>query len=205
MPWSVDARNLEISIAKSDKYRGTAKFRDGVIAIMKYEPMWAHMQTGFVIDGGRVLLPRIDLQADGSTSRIRGNVNISNWPEQVYDVERSTIDFARMRALFFANRDFLLQGTGQFSGRFALGKGFRELRGRFQSARTRLTRFDFDDVRGSLLWTRDKFEVLESRMAFAGGQLDLNYKFAPLGAPTPAHQRLDARYTRRRRRGRCRA
>ena len=100
-----------------------------------------------------------------------------------------------MRALFFANRDFLLQGTGQFSGRFALGKGFRELRGRFQSARTRLTRFDFDDVRGSLLWTRDKFEVLESRMAFAGGQLDLNYKFAPLGAPTPAHQRLDARYT----------
>ncbi|AMY12195.1 putative protein involved in outer membrane biogenesis [Luteitalea pratensis] len=195
MPWSVDARNLELSIAKSDKYRGTAKFRDGVIAIMKYEPMWAHMQTGFVIDGGRVLLPRIDLQADGSTSRIRGNVNVANWPEQVYDVERSTIDFARMRALFFANRDFLLQGTGQFSGRFALGKGFRELRGRFQSARTRLTRFDFDDVRGSLLWTRDKFEVIESRMAFAGGQLDLNYKFAPLGAPTPAHQRLDARYT----------
>ena len=195
MPWSVDARNLEVSIAKSDKYRGTAKFRDGVISIMKYEPMWAHMQTGFVIDGGHVVLPRIDLQADGSTSRIRGDVNICNWPEQVYDVERSTIDFARMRALFFANRDFLLQGTGQFTGRFALGKGFRELSGRFQSARTRLTRFDFDDVRGSLLWTREKFEVLESRMAFAGGQLDLNYKFAPIGAPTPAHQRLDARYT----------
>ncbi len=69
----------------------------------------------------------------------------------------------------------------------------------------RLTQFDFDDVRGSLLWTRDKFEVLESRMAFAGGQLDLNYKFAPIGAPTPAHQRLDARYTRRGRRSRCRA
>ena len=66
MPWSVDANNLEITIAKSDRYRGTAKFRDGVITIMKYEPMWAHMQTGFVIDGGRVLLPRIDLQADGS-------------------------------------------------------------------------------------------------------------------------------------------
>ena len=194
MPWSVDARNLEIGIAKSDKYRGTATFRDSVIAIMKYEPMWAHMQTGFVIDGGRVLLPRVDLQADGSTSRIRGVVNIANWPEQVYDVERSTIDFARMRALFFANRDFLLQGTGQFAGRFALGKGFRELRGRFQSPRTRLSRFDFDDVRGSLLWTRDKFEVIESRMGFSGGELDLNYRFAPLGASTPAHQRLDARY-----------
>ena len=194
MPWRVDARNLDISIAKSDKYRGTARFRDGLITIMKYEPMWAHMQTSFVIDGGRVLMPRIDMQGDGSTSRIRGDVNIAKWPEQVYDIERSTIDFARMRALFFAKRDFLLEGTGQFTGRFALAKGFRQLTGRFDSPHTRLTMFDFEDVRGSLLWTREKFEVLESRMAFAGGQLDLNYKYAPLGAPTPAHQRLDARY-----------
>jgi len=194
MPWSLDARNFEFSIARSDKYRGRASFRDGVISIMAYEPMWAHMQAGLVIDGGHLLLPRIDLQADGSTSRISGDVNASNWPEQVYDIERSTIDFARMRALFFANRDLRLEGTGQFAGRFALGKGFRELTGRFRSPRTTLDRFDFEDARGSLLWTRDKFEVLESRMAFAGGQLDLGYQFAPLGAPTPAHQRLDARY-----------
>jgi len=195
MPWSLDAPNFDFSIAKSDTYRGTARFRDGVIRIMKYEPMWAHMQTGLVIDGSRVTLPRIELQADGSTSQIRGDVNIGNWPEQTYDIERSTIDFARMRALFFATRDFTLAGTGQFTGRFALAKGFRELTGRFRSPRTRLTLFDFDDVRGSLIWTREKFEVLESRMAFAGGQLGLNYRFAPLGAATPAHQRLDARYT----------
>ncbi len=195
LPWRVDARNLELSIAKSDKYRGTARFRDGVITIMKYEPMWAHMQTGFVIDGSRVTLPRIDLQADGSTTQLRGDVNIGNWPEQVYDIERSTIDFARMRELFFANRDFTLTGTGQFTGRFALAKGFRELTGRFRSPRTRLSLFDFDDVRGSLIWTREQFEVIESRMAFAGGQLGLNYRFGPFGAPTPAHQRLDARYT----------
>lgn len=194
MPWSVDARNLELTIAKSDRYRGTARFHDGVITIMKYEPMWAHMQTAFIIDGGRVTLPRIDLQADGSTSQVRGEVNLANWPEQVYDIERSTIDFARMRALFFANRDFTLTGTGQFQGRFALARNFRELTGRFQSPRTHLTMFDFDDVQGSLLWTREKFEVLESHMAFAGGRLDLNYRYAPLGAPTPAHQRLDARY-----------
>jgi hypothetical protein len=194
MPWSVDARNLEVSIAKSDRYRGTARFRDGVISIMKYEPMWAHMQTSFVIDGSRVTMPRIDLQADGSTSQIRGDVNVGNWPEQVYDIERSTIDFARMRALFFARRDFTLAGTGQFSGRYALAKNFRQLTGKFRSSRTRLTRFDFDDIDGSLIWTRDRFEVLESRMAFAGGRLDLQYKYAPLGAPTPAHQRLDARY-----------
>jgi hypothetical protein len=194
MPWSLDAPNLELRIAKSDKYRGQVSFRNGLISIMKYEPMWAHMTSGFVIDGGHVVLPDIELQGDGSTSQIHGDVNVGNWPEQVYDIERSTIDFARMRALFFASRDFTLEGTGLFTGRFALGKGFRELTGRFESPHTRLTRFDFDDVRGSLLWTRDKFEVLESRMAFAGGDLDLRYAYAPLGAPTPAHQRLDARY-----------
>lgn len=195
MPWSVDARNLEITIAKSDRYRGTAAFRDGEIRIMKFEPMWAHMDTSFVIDGGTVSMPRIDLRGDGSTSRIRGEVNIANWPEQVYDIDRSTIDFARMKALFFAGKDFTLGGTGRFQGRFALGKGFRRLTGTFQSPRTRLTMFDFDDIAGSLIWERDRFEVLQSRMAVAGGQLAINYKYAPLGAPVPAHQRLDARYT----------
>ncbi len=194
MPWSLDARNLEVSISRSDRYRGTARFKDGVISIMNFAPMWAHADADFVIDGSRLTIPRIDLVGDGSTSRIRGEVNLANWPEQAYDIERSTIDFARMRALFFASRDFLLTGTGQFTGRFALAKGFRQLEGRFSSARTRLTLFDFEDVRGSLLWTRERFDVLESRMAFGGGQLDLTYSYAPLGAPTPAHQRLDARY-----------
>jgi hypothetical protein len=194
MPWSLDARNLEVTIAKSDRYRGTATFRDGVIHIMKFEPMWAHLDTSFVIDGGKVSLPRIDLRGDGSTSQIRGEVNIANWPEQVYDIERSTIDFARMKALFFAGKDFTLGGTGRFQGRFALGKGFRRLTGDFQSPRTRLTMFDFDDIAGSLLWEKERFEVLQSRMRLAGGQLDINYKYAPLGAPVPAHQRLDARY-----------
>ncbi|BCS35199.1 hypothetical protein TBR22_A44260 [Luteitalea sp. TBR-22] len=193
-PWSADARNLEITIAKSDRYRGTATFHDGVISIMKFAPMWAHMQTSFVIDGGKVSLPRIELQGDGSTSQIRGLVNLSNWPEQVYDIDRSTIDFSRMKALFFPGRDFALTGTGRFQGRFALGKGLRRLTGTFQSPRTRLTLFDFDDVAGSLIWEKDRFEVLQSRMRFAGGQLDINYRYAPLGAPVPAHQRLDARY-----------
>ena len=193
-PWSVDARNLEVSIAKSDRYRGTARFRDGEIRIMQFEPMWAHMQSSFVIDGGRVTLPRIDLQADGSTSQVRGDVNVGNWPEQVYDIERSQIDFARMKALFFKGRAFELSGAGQFRGRFALGKGSRELRGQFQSPRTRLAPFDFDDVNGSLIWVRDRFEVTRATMGVAGGRVDLNYKYAPLGARTPAHQTLDARY-----------
>lgn len=193
-PWSVDARNLELSIAKSDRYRGTARFHDGEIRIMKFEPMWAHMQASLVIDGGRITLPRIDLQADGSTSQVRGEVNAGNWPEQTYDIERSQIDFARMRALFFKGRSFELGGAGRFQGRFALARGFRELRGQFQSPGTRLDRFDFDDVSGSLIWVRDRFEVTRATMGLGGGRVDLNYKYAPLGASTPAHQTLDARY-----------
>ncbi|HTV00074.1 MAG TPA: translocation/assembly module TamB domain-containing protein, partial [Luteitalea sp.] len=194
-PWSVDANHLELSIAKSDKYRGTATFRDGVIAIQRFVPMAAGMQCTFVIDGGRVVLPRIDLQADGSRSRVRGDVNISRWPEQTYEIEESTVDFARMKDLFFEGRDFTLGGDGHFTGTFRLARNFRELKGRFRSPHATLNVFGFDDLRGSLIWTRDRFEVTESRMAFAGGQLALTYGYAPLGAPTPPHQTLDARYT----------
>ncbi len=193
-PWSADARNLEITIAKADRYRGTATFRDGIIQIQKFEPMWAHMRTAFVIDGGRVTLPRIDLEADGSVSQVRGEVNLGNWPEQTYDILESTVDFARMKDLFFAGRDFSLGGTGHFTGRFALARGFRELTGRFDSPQARLDVFAFDGLAGALVWTRDRFEVSRASMGFAGGRLDLTYAYAPLGAPTPAHQRLEAYY-----------
>ncbi len=193
-PWSVDARNLELSIAKSDRYRGTVRFHDGVIRIQQFEPMWAHMRSTLVIDGGHVVLPRIDLEADGSTSVVRGDVNVGRWPEQTYDIVESTVDFPRMKDLFFAGRDFSLGGTGHFSGTFALAKDFRELKGRFTSRQAHLDAFAFDDLRGALIWTRDRFEVTESAMGFSGGSLALNYRYAPLGAPTPAHQVLDARY-----------
>jgi hypothetical protein len=193
-PWSADARNLELTIAKSDRYRGTVRFRDGVIGIQQFEPMWAHMQASLVIDGGLLTLPRIDLQADGSTSHVRGEVNLGNWPEQTYEIVESTVDFTRMKDLFFAGKDFTLGGTGQFTGTFALARNFRRLDGRFRSPQATLEAFTFDDLRGGLVWTRDRFEVTESTMAFAGGRLDLLYRYAPLGAPTPAHQRLEATY-----------
>ncbi len=194
-PWSVDARNLELTIAKSDHYRGTVRFDDGVIQIQQFQPMWARVTSEFLIDGGHVTLPRIELQADGSTSVVRGDVNIARWPEQTYDILQSSMDFPRLKELFFAGREFTLGGTGQFAGRFSLAKDFRELQGRFTSERAQLNAFPFSDLRGALVWTRDRFEVTESAMGFAGGQLALNYRYAPLGASTPAHQRLDARYT----------
>ncbi len=193
-PWSVDARNLELTIAKSDRYRGTVRFRDGVIQIQQFEPMWAHLRSDFLIDGGRVTLPRIDLEADGSTSVVRGDVNVGRWPEQTYEILESTVDFPRMKELFFAGHDFTLGGTGRFTGRFSLARDFRELQGRFTSPQAQLNAFSFDDLRGALIWTRSRFEVTESTMGFAGGQLALHYRYAPLGASTPAHQRLDARY-----------
>lgn len=193
-PWRVDARNLELSIAKSDHYRGTVSFRDGVIRMQQYQPMWAHMQSTLLIDGSRITLPRIELQADGSTSRISGVVNAANWPEQRYHVD-STVDFPRMRELFFANRAFSLGGTGRFTGTFALARNLRELQGRFRSAQARLNIFAFDDLHGRLIWTRNHFEVTDTRAAFAGGGLGLAYRYAPLGVTgTPPTHRLDATY-----------
>lgn len=192
-PWSADARNLELRIHKSDRYRGTASFRDAEIRIQQFEPMWAHMQSAFLIDGARITLPRIDLQADGSTSQARGTINMANWPEQRYDVQ-SAVSFPRMRELFFAGRTFSLGGEGRFTGTFALGRGFRELKGRFRSHQAHLDAFAFDDLQGALIWTRDRLEVSDTRAGFHGGQLAIGYRMAPLGRRTRPTQRLETTY-----------
>ena len=79
------------------------------------------MKSTFKIDGGRVLLDKIDLVTDGARSSLHGDVNLRYWPEQMFRV-KSTIDFARMREIFFAREQFSLSGTGQFTGYFHLFK-----------------------------------------------------------------------------------
>ena len=42
---SVTAQNLDVTISKTDTYRGTAAFRSATIRIAKFEPMWARMKS----------------------------------------------------------------------------------------------------------------------------------------------------------------
>src|SRR5688500_16608726 len=86
-PWSVVTRNLDVTVGRpTDQYRGQARFSNGTVQIQNYQPMRADMSTTFHIDGGKVILERIDLLTDGARSAITGEVDLTRWPEQTYRV-----------------------------------------------------------------------------------------------------------------------
>jgi hypothetical protein len=193
-PWGITAPNLDVVIAKSDTYRGTAIFDQATIRIARFEPMWARMKSRFKIEGGKVLFDRIDLVTDGATSLVTGETDLTRWPEQIYSV-KSTVDFPRMKDLFFAQDRFTLKGTGQFAGTFHLFKGGRELKGRFASLEAHVNAWRFPALEGSLLWVRDRFEVTHASAGFSGGRAQFDYSMKPLGDPVkPGVARFDVKY-----------
>lgn len=192
-PWSVVARNLDLTVTKLRDYRGEARFTGGTVRIQQFEPMWADMYCTFRIDGGLVRLDRIDLRTDGAESAVTGEVDLGRWPEQIYRV-RSRVDFPRMREIFFARQTFSLSGEGRFEGTFHLFKGGRDLQGTFTSDEAGLNAWRFPRLRGALRWLPDRFEVTETTSDFYGGRLALTYTMAPLGRPAPATTRLDTRF-----------
>ena len=193
-PWSIVAPNLEVAIRKADTYRGTADFDKATIQIARFEPMWARATSRFRIDGGKIVVEGIDLVTDGAVSHAVGEVDTARWPEQTYAV-RSRIDFPRMKELFWARDQFTLTGTGEFAGTYHLFKGGRELSGRFASLETRLNDWRFAGMEGSLVWTRDRFEVMKTRSGFYGGKLAIDFSMKPLGDPLrPGIARLETAY-----------
>ena len=127
-------------------------------------------------------------------SHAAGEVDTSRWPEQTYAV-RSRIDFPRMKDLFWAHDRFTLTGTGEFAGTYHLFKGGRELSGRFASLAMRLNDWRFAGMEGSLVWTRDRFEVMKTRSGFYGGKLVIDFSMKPLGDPArPGIARLETAY-----------
>ncbi len=202
-PWSVVTRNLDVEVARpASVYRGQAKFWNGTVAIQNYVPMRADMSTSFRIDGGRVILERIDLVTDGADSVLDGEVDLTRWPNQTYNV-RSRVDFPRMREIFFADDTFTLAGQGEFAGTFRLFREAvgdrtrtgRELKGTFTSPALGVNAYAFPNLRGSLLWVPERFEVTEASAHVFGGTSQFTYLMAPLGQRgVPAAARFDAAY-----------
>ncbi len=182
VPWSTVARNLEVVVTKEAGYGGTAHFSGGTVAIQQYLPMRTDMSAVFTIDGPLVHFNRIDLTSDGSHSDVTGVVDLAHWPEQTWHV-RSRVDFPRMREIFFARESWRVSGEGQFTGIFHLFKGGRDLSGTFTSPDARVNDLRYPDLRGSLRWTPDLFEVTDARSRFYGGGLRFDYSIAPLGRP----------------------
>lgn len=192
--WSVDLPDLDFTITKVLDYRGHAASAGGVLQIGDFEPMRIDLDTDFLIDGPDVELTRIDLVTDGATTRLVGDVDLSNFPEMSYTLE-SDIDLARMREIFFAAADFTAAGFSHFSGTFRKFEGGHDLRGSFTSGEAGIDELRFPDLAGDLTWRHDLFEVRNAVASPYGGEAAFDFTMAPLGAGEPGQAAFDVRYS----------
>ncbi len=191
--WSVDLPGLDFAITKVLDYRGHAASAGGVLQIGDFEPMWIDLDTDFLIDRADVELTRIDLLTDGATTRVEGNVDLSNFPEMSYTLE-SDIDLARMREIFFADAGFTAAGFSRFSGTFHKFEGGHDLRGSFTSDEAGINQLRFPNMAGDLRWRHDLFEVRNADASPYGGEAAFDFTMAPLGASEPGQAAFDVRY-----------
>ena len=192
--WGVIAPNLEVTAGKTTDYGGRAQFHGGTIHFQGFEPMGAAMSTRFKVQGGKIALDEIELVTDGARSELTGIVDAARWPEMFYQV-KSTVQFPRMREIFFPRDNFSLHGEGQFSGTFHLFRGGRELKGNFFSREAGLNDYRFQNLEGALEWLPDRFEVLHASTNFYGGQMRFKHKMSELGRPGErGRARFEANY-----------
>lgn len=192
--WGVVAPNLEVVVDKLADYSGRARFHGGVVDFHDFEPMAAAMTTSFVVRDGKIVVGDTELVTDGAVSRLTGVVDAGNWPEMQYEVH-STVQFPRMREIFFAGETFALHGEGDFTGTFRLFKGGRHLQGRFASAEAGLDDYRFQNLTGELEWVPDRFEVLQASAGFYGGRARFTHLMSDLGQPDrPGRARFEVDY-----------
>ena len=179
-PWSVVSRNLRVSVARAGgEYRGTAQFTGGTVDIQDYVPMRADMRSRFKFEGAKILFNEILLLTDGAESKMTGQADFGQWPEQTYAIT-SGIDNRRMRELFFAKEAWVLSGRSTFNGTFHMFKGGRDLSGRFSSGELGVDEYRFQDVNGRVQWTPDFLQVRDGRGNLYGGTAEFIYDLQPL-------------------------
>jgi hypothetical protein len=196
--WGTVTPNMDITVRKLAGYRGEANFHGGTVWIQDYVPMSMSMKSVFRVEDGIVNFERMTLLTDGAQSQITGEADIKNWPEMTYRVQ-STVDFKRMRELFFAKDDYTLSGEGRFNGVFHLFKGGRALTGDFASDLAGLQiggrDYEFPRLKGKLGWYPNRFEVMDTTTGFYGGEASLKYSILAPGKPgQPSNARFDAEW-----------
>jgi translocation-and-assembly-module (TAM) inner membrane subunit TamB-like protein len=195
-PWRVRGPNLHVEVVRSEAlktYVGKAHFEGGTVQIQKYLPMSADFTARFIVENGTVRLQHIDLVTDGAMSHVTGAVDFSKWPEQSYNVN-STIDFPRMREIFFANETWRITGQGGFQGIFHLFKNGFNLSGQFSGDDVAVNNWEFRDLHGTLIWEPKRFVVTHADSRFLDGDLRFSYGMEPLGTPGGATARVAATY-----------
>ena len=192
-PWGTVVRNLDITVLKLIGYRGFSTSSGGTVTIQSYTPMAADLRTWFRIDGGKVLLDRIELDTDGAKSTMTGVVDFAHWPEQTYEID-SVIHLPTQRGIWWAPYSFALSGEAIFKGRFHYFKGGRELSGHFRSEEAGLDWYRFPQLEGDVRWTPDRVEVTGARSKLYGGDAQFTYTMSMFGKGVPTAVRFDAKY-----------
>ncbi len=190
LPWTIVTRELNVMVHRGlDTYIGTATFANGTVSIQKYLPFAANMRSRFRFVASKMHFDRLDLVTDGAVSVMEGDVDFSQFPEQVFRV-RSHIDFPTQKNIFFQREKFTVSGQGDFEGTWRLfKKGGFELQGTFRSPLTGVNSWRFPDLRGSVRWLpHGRLEVTDATARVYGGFAEFDYIQGPnvAGRPTPA-------------------
>mgnify|MGYP006197208787 CR=1 FL=1 len=129
-PWSIVAPNMRVELfrrpARND-YGGTAAFDGATIRIQSYEPFGAKMDSRLSMVAPNLHFDRIDLVTDGAVSILEGDLQMNNWPEQIYRI-KSRIDIATQKEIFFEGQNFTADGEATFDGEDLFTMGSDELR-----------------------------------------------------------------------------
>jgi hypothetical protein len=192
--WRTTAANVDIVVDHSSgRYLGRGSASNGTVLVEDYLPMRADVRFTFEIKGSFVEFDSIELHTDGTHSMITGRVDVGHWPEQTYQL-RSRLDLWKMREVFFANETWRSRGDATFTGTFHLFKGGHRVAGDFACPIGFVNRLPFPNLRGSLVWEPDHFEVTRASALFLDGPMRFTYSMAPLGKPTPPLARFDLEY-----------
>ena len=193
-PWSVVARNLDITMGNRPNYNGTATFSGGTVAIQNYVPFAASMKSHFTIDGSRIHLDQIEFETDGAKTFATGDVDMGQWPEQSYQF-KSHVQFGRMRQIFFKDEKRELNGEGDVTGLFHLPKkGDRDLSGTFASQMLGVNEYRFPALYGRVHWTPALLHVTDAGARFFGGESQFTYSIQPLGSTVRPTMRLETSF-----------
>ena len=181
-PWSIVARNIDLTMTKGAGYGGHASFDGGTVQIQDFEPMTATWESMYALDGGLASFTQMRLEMDGVVAALDGTADLLNWPDAQIAIRESLIDAQTMKEIFFAQDNFTTTGDAEFIGAWRLFDGGHELTGSFTSEYWTFQGFDFPVFDGDLVWTRDLFEITRATSGFYGGGLEFTYAMKPLGS-----------------------
>ena len=185
--FDVICSNLDLTITNIlDAYRGHALCSGGVIRIGDYEPMWMDMATDFEVEGAQVHLTRVNLETDGASTVLVGDVDTANLPEMTFELQ-SDIDLTRMREIFFADQPFTTPSKGLFTGSFHKFTDGYDLRGSITSPVFGIdfpdTQLRFPKLDAQLAWQPDRFDMWDITSTFSGGRV--RAELSTLGTTDP--------------------